>query len=517
MSDIKEFWGIMNILDNADDVAIFVVSGRDGKLLYCNHLVTVLTNGHMGSHVSEVWDHEDYKKASARCNEGGTYRYKVERSRFGKRKNVTVSKVVWSKGILAYCFLITPQTDDQGEKERDKIFSLLGRSYRHIFLIDKFSGEVTTLLKPTWRDADGNYQTVYYHPVHFDEWKRNLINALSHPDDAKMIAMFLDMPKVIEALEHGEYVFQYRRKCNEDYVWSEMRFLQLDELEGRIVCSERDVEELSLGNKDRQSEIILRTLGNAYRSIYLVDMKTSEYTTVKADAFLFGIPEAGDYETLRDIAQELIPDERQRREYQACFSAAALSAAFAEGAQNISKEYMSSMNDTVSWMAVTAFEPPYMQGMEGKCVLTFMDITERKRVEAERNEKKIVVDALSSRYIGVYFVNIPDGSFHSVATPPQFRYIEEQFDDAQAAIDHYAKAYVLEKYRDSFRSRVSRQSLLEQQEDQSERELIYQSVDDRWLRLHIIPVPLEHGFNEAILAFEDYTEVMQQLRGNLKE
>ena len=26
MSDIKEFWGIMNILDNADDVAIFVVS-----------------------------------------------------------------------------------------------------------------------------------------------------------------------------------------------------------------------------------------------------------------------------------------------------------------------------------------------------------------------------------------------------------------------------------------------------------------------------------------------------------
>ena len=508
MSDIKEFWGIMNILDNADDVGIFVVSGRDGKLLYCNHLVTVLTNGHMGSHVSEVWDIEDYKKASARCNEGGTYRYRAERSRFGKRKNVTVSKVVWSKGILAYCFLITPQADAQGESEREKIFNLLGRSYRHIFLIDKYSGEVTTLLKPTWRDAEGNYQTVYYHPVHFDEWKRDLVQVHSHPDDAKMIEMFLEMPKVIDALEHDEYVFQYRRKNGSEYIWSEMRFLQPEELEGRIVCTERDADrEMSPGSRDRQSEIVLRTLGNVYRSIYLVDMKTSEYSTVKRDAFLFGIPEAGDYDTLTDIALELIPDEGQRADYQNCFSALALAAAFAEGAPNVSKEYMSALNEQVSWMAVTAFETPCMQGMEDKCVLTFMDITAQKRVEAERNEKNIVVDALSSRYIGVYFVNLTDDSFHSIATPQEFRYIEKQFASAGDAIEHYAKAYVLERFREDFRAQMSRKSLLQRQEDQSERVLFYQSVDDRRMRLHIYPVPQEHGFKEVILAFEDCTDM----------
>ena len=70
MGDLKEFWGMMNVLDSADDVAVFVVSGRDQSILYCNHLVTVLTNAHTGSPVSQVWDMEDYRKANTRCNEG---------------------------------------------------------------------------------------------------------------------------------------------------------------------------------------------------------------------------------------------------------------------------------------------------------------------------------------------------------------------------------------------------------------------------------------------------------------
>ena len=159
MSDLKEFWGMMNVLDNADDVAIFVVSGRDQTLLYCNHLVTVLTNAHTGSPVSQVWDMEDYRKANTRCNEGGTYRYVVEKSAFGKRRNVTVSKVVWSSGILAYSFLITAHVDDKEEEERDKIFNLLGRNFRHIYLIDMMKGDVTTLIKPV-DGGEGHYRAV---------------------------------------------------------------------------------------------------------------------------------------------------------------------------------------------------------------------------------------------------------------------------------------------------------------------------------------------------------------------
>ena len=58
MTNLKEFWGIMNVLDSADDVALFVVSSRDQKILYCNHLVTVLTGAHTGSDLEKVWDKE---------------------------------------------------------------------------------------------------------------------------------------------------------------------------------------------------------------------------------------------------------------------------------------------------------------------------------------------------------------------------------------------------------------------------------------------------------------------------
>ena len=122
MTDLKEFWGIMNVLDSADDVALFVVSSREQKILYCNHLVTVLTGAHKGSDLERVWDKEDFKTATERCNEGGTYRYVVEQSIFGTRRNVTVGKVVWTQGILAYSFLITTHADDEEErKERGSL------------------------------------------------------------------------------------------------------------------------------------------------------------------------------------------------------------------------------------------------------------------------------------------------------------------------------------------------------------------------------------------------------------
>ena len=62
---MKELWGIMNILDNADDVALFVVGGRDGKILYCNHLVTIRCNAHAGMDIGSVWDPGDFKMAAA--------------------------------------------------------------------------------------------------------------------------------------------------------------------------------------------------------------------------------------------------------------------------------------------------------------------------------------------------------------------------------------------------------------------------------------------------------------------
>lgn len=509
---MKELWGIMNVLDSADDVALFVVSGRDAKILYCNHYVTVVTNAHAGSDVSKVWDPSDFRKAVERCNAGGTYRYIVERSPFGKRQNVTVGKVVWSQGVLAYYFLLTFHVDDEEEEERDRIFHILGQSYDHVFLIGIRKGEVTTLLKGDRNEDEGHYRAVYYHPVSYDEWRHEIIESLSHPDDIEELSQYLDPIHVMDGLTKGDYAFQYRKRCKEGYRWYELRFQRLDELEGKIVCTERDVEgEISLSERERRNEVILRSISNSYRSIYLLDLATGEYTTVKPDRLLFGIPNEGAYDVMMTIVAELIPDEKQKNDFRQMFSIEALSEAFGAEAENISRDYESALDETKSWMSVTAFKPPYMQGMENKCVLTFLDVTEHKRIEAERNEKNIVIDILSSRYIAVFFIEMSDGSFHSITIPLAYRYIEKQFKDIRTAMLHYAKAYVLEQYRDIFTDQITPEKIRAMDAGKAMKlEYIYRTVEDRWLRLHIFPVMEDGTMKETILAFEDYGDVMVQ-------
>jgi len=509
---MKELWGIMNVLDSADDVALFVVSGRDGKILYCNHFVTVVTNAHAGSDVSKVWDPGDYKKAVERCNAGGTYRYIVERSPFGKRQNVTVGKVVWSQGVLAYYFLLTFHVDDEEEAERDRIFHVLGQSYEHVFLIEMRKGEVTTLLKGDRNEDEGHFRAVYYHPVSYDEWHHDIIESMAHPDDMEQLKQYLDPMRVMEGLGKGDYAFQYRKRCGEIYRWYELRFQRLDELDGKIVCTERDVEgEISLSERERRNEVILRSISNSYRSIYLLDLSTGEYTTVKPDLLLFGIPNEGPYDVMMTIAAELIPDEKQKNDFRQLFSVEALSAAFGADAENVSRDYESTLNEAKSWVSVTAFQPPYMQGMENKCVLTFLDVTEHKRIEAERNEKNIVIDILSSRYIAVFFIEMSDGSYHSITIPQAFRYIEKQFKDIGSAMLHYAKAYVLEQYRDIFTDQITPEKIRAMDTGAAMKlEYVYRTVEDRWLRLHIFPVAEDGVMKEVILAFEDYGDVMVQ-------
>ncbi|MCR5251267.1 MAG: hypothetical protein K6E50_11725 [Lachnospiraceae bacterium] len=511
MSDMKEFWGMMHVLDNADDVAVFVVSGRDGSILYCNHLVTVLTNAHTGSPVSQVWDMEDYQKANTRCNEGGTYRYVVEQSPFGKRRNVTVSKVVWSQGILAYSFLITAHVDDEEEEERDKIFKLLGQDFRHIFLIDMIKGDVTTLLKPPADGSEGHYRAVYYHPVHFEEWKKELISEHAHPEDAEELNRFLEPLEVRDRLARGDYAFQYRSRQGEEYRWMELRFRRPDELKGRIICTERDVQgEISLNHKERESEIILNSIGNIYRSIYLLDLVSGEYTTVKEDQLIFGIPKEGNADTLLTITSEFIPDEGQKRDLQASFSIGALAEAFSGDAENVAREYLSALNEEESWVSVTAFRPPYMQGMEDKCVITFMDVTESKRVEAERDEKSIIIDILSSQLRAIFFMNLKDGSFHSIKLPQKYRYLQKQFKSLEGVIGQYARAYVLEQYREAFKSHLSFEELKKRPEDNSRIEYIYRTVENEWIRMIIHPLSGNGKSDEVVLVFEDYTDVMEQ-------
>ena len=294
--------------------------------------------------------------------------------------------------MLAYAFLLTSHVDDREEEEREKIFGILGRSYRSIFLLDMMKGEVTTLLKPL-DNGESPYHAVYYHPVRFDEWCGEIMSNYVHPDDRGQVEEYFDAARINREISSGsDYAFRYRKRSKDDYIWVEMRFLRLDEMEGKVVCSERSIDgEETANEKERENEIIMKSLSNAYRSVYLLDMKTGRYTTVKQDEFLFGIPLDGDYEVLRQLVSEFIPDDGQKNDYMEYFSLDGLRSAFKDGAENVGREYNSNINTDEGWMGANAFKPPYMPGMENKCVLTFMDITEHKRVEAERNEKIISV------------------------------------------------------------------------------------------------------------------------------
>ncbi len=514
MADMKEFWGIMRVLDSADDVALFIVSARDQKLLYCNHLVTMLTNAHTGSDLSKVWDPEDYRKAVSACTGSGAYRYIVEHSAFGMRKNVTVSKVVWNQGIQAHSFLLTSHVEEEEVRERDRIFQLLGQSYLHIFMLDLRKGKVTALLNKPLTENEGNFQAIYYHPINFDDWKKQFTDNLSHPDDRTLISDYLEPGMILDGLSKGSYSFQYRHRTVDSYRWHELSFRQLDGMDGRITCTERDVDgEITLNEHDRRNEVILRSIYNIFRSVYLLDLDTGVYTTVKPDRMLFGIPGEGDYDVLTSIVGELIPDEGQKHDYFRIFSVEALKEAFGnESVENVAREYASNLSEEIGWTSVTAFRPPYMQGMEGKCVLTFMDVTTRKQVEADRDEKRMLLDALLSGYKAVFFSDTQKGLYHSLAVPSEFRYIEKQYRDMQEAIRHYARAYVLEEYRDTFLHLLSPEQLDKLVKEGLKRELIYRSVSDQWIRLNIISLSSGEESREAILVFEEYGEFMGEYK-----
>ncbi|MCR4937664.1 MAG: hypothetical protein K5987_05875 [Lachnospiraceae bacterium] len=506
---MKELWGIMNILDGLDDVAVFVVSSRDKTLLYCNHLVSIRCNAHTGVPIGNVWDESDYMKAVSHVREGGVYRYQVENSVFGSRRNVTVSRVVWSGGMLAYSFVLTAHVDDREEREREKIFNMLGRAYQDIYLMDMMNGEVSILLRP--EEVDNTYRAVYYYPVSFDEWRGDLLDNRAHPEDREEILRYLEPSRILKESERGDFIFQYRKKCDEKYVWTEMRFSKTGSAGGRLVCCERPAgNENSSNKKEKVYEAVMRSLNNAYRSVYLIDLQSGLFDTVKRDELLFGIPEKGSLDELLAFAGELIDNENGKKDLADYFSSEALKEAFEAGAENVGREYISTVNSDRGWMGVNAMKPPYMEGMENKCILSFMDVTEHKRVEAERTERNVIIDVLSVNYIALYYLDFDSRDFHSVRVPPEYKYIEKQFPNVRDALLHYTKAYVLEQYRDVFNFLFDG-DLREHTGQYSKHEYVYRTVGNRWMCLEIFPVMVAGGSAKAaVISFRDYGDHIER-------
>lgn len=505
---MDELWGIKSVLDSVDDVALVIISEREETILYCNHLATLKTGVHAGGNMRDLW--RDYDSLLRQCGDSRTMRLYAARTPFGDNKNVTVTRIVWQGAKQAISFMVTAHVEDSEEKDKELIFKSLGQSYLSMYSLNIYDWKISMLLRSETADL------CFYQPLDFEQWKNNIYLTFIHPDDYDNVKSYFEKETIKEKLDenHNRFSFQYRRKFEDEYRWTELRFCRIKELanDNRIICTERDIQgEMNLNRSGMENELIMQSISNVYRSVYLLDRMTGEYETVKPDELLFGIPREGDYSVLMDIVEELIPDKRQKKDFREYFALEALDNAFLSGSENIGREYNSTLTKDLSWMSISAFRPPRLQDLENKCVLTFMDITEHKRVEAERNENNIVIDVLSSRYMAVFFAKLLDGSFHSIKVPRKYGYVEKQFSSFRDALAHYTAAYVLDEYKDLLkRVAASPSLLLEENEGNMKKEYLYRNIDNRWIRLNVFRVPGDNVEPEAIVAFEDYNDIMNQ-------
>lgn len=505
---MDELWGIKSILDTVDDVAFIIINERNGEILYCNHFATLRTGIAAGKNMGELW--KGYEEIIKQIGDSRRMCIPLVRTPFGDNKNVTLNRIVWQGGKQAISFVVTAHVDDEEEKDKQLIFKSLGQSYLSMYSLNLTNWKFSMLLR-----CD-NPDLCFYQPMEFEEWKNNLYFSYIHPQDLDNVREYFEKEYIRTKLEgmQDRFSFQFRRKFGEEYRWTELRFCRIHELqdENRIICTERDIQrELNLNRSGVENELIMQSLSNVYRSVYLVDRLTGEYETVKPDELLFGIPREGSYSMLMDIVAELIPDDGQKRDFREYFSLEALDNAFLTGRETIGREYNSSLTKELSWMSITAFRPPFLQSLENKCVLTFMDITEHKRVEAQRNENNLVVDVLSSRYRAVFLVDLEDFSFHSIKVTKEYGYVEKQFTDYFEAFQHYIAAYVLEEYKELLKHIVLSSELKQdEQEGNMKQEYLYRNIDNRWIRLNIFRIPGETNQKEAIVAFEDYNDIMSQ-------
>ncbi len=507
---MDESWGLKSLLDTADDTAVFIVNDRTDTILYCNYYTTLKTGAHEGSQLKGFWD--DIRPQMKECGEGRTYRFTSEHTPFGDNKNVTITRVVWTGGVKAYAFLVTNHLENKEERDREIIFKALGKSYISIHVLDEESGLVYTIFRSDAKDV------FYFRPEPYKELMEELLEKYIHPDDIPGIEKIKNIEEIEKELaDDGKGLsMQFRRRTGDDYRWCEVGFWRVKGSDGKFktVLTQRDIHTERIINNDKLSnKIIMDALANAYRSVYLVDLDDGSYSTVKPDELLFGIRDEGDYSDLMSIVEELIPDEAQKDDLRGYFSLESLRNAFEGEADNIGREYPSVLTQEDGWMSINAFRPPSAPGLDNKCVVTFMDITEHKRVEKERNEQVIALDVLSSKYTCVFFVNGRDYTYHALKLPPQYKYFLSQFSTVKDIFAHYLSAYVLEDYRDMLRSGINSAIFAKDASvnaDNPKQEYIYKTVNDQWIRLSITLVPDNDSGDEFVVAFEDYTEIMEQ-------
>lgn len=502
---MDDSWGLKSILDKSEDVAVFVVSEQGDKILYCNYLVTLKTGCHEGSSFKGMW--EDVRRHMAECGEGLTCRFVVPVSPFGNNKNVTLSRLVWQGSIKAYAFTITPHMESEEENEQEAILKTLGKTYLSVEVLDINNNYIKTVFV-----ADNN-AIWYSKPIQIEEFKLKLLAEYVYAPDAARVEEFLEMGSIKRQLseEKKNLSLQFRRKVDNTTRWTEFCISAVSNEAGdeQIICTQRDIHGEHANNEDQLiNQMIMESLANSYRSVYLLDLVSGEYSTVKPDELLFGIPGSGSYDNLMTIVSELIPDDNQKKDLAEYFSVEALKDNFDNGSGNIGREYNSNLSEGISWMGISAFRPPFVQGLDNKCIITFMDITEHKRVEKERDENSIAADVLSSRYIAVFYFKKTDYSYHAIRLPQNYKYLEKQYKNLYDAFKHYLSAYVLEEYRDAVKKNLDYVLENDNSCEDNKRECVYRNIDNKWIRLSIAGVP---GVStEFIMALEDYSDIMER-------
>ena len=161
---------------------------------------------------------------------------------------------------------------------------------------------------------------------------------------------------------------------------------------------------------------ITKALGDSYYALYLVNLKTSTYSMLKASEHVrASIPRSGTYDVFMDCLETVIEKEAYK-EFKEAFSIKNMRALVNKNVHNFGGDFKRIFNSEIRWINVHMLYNEAKEGEKTEVVLAFQDISYEKERELEKMQ--IVKDSIEATKNAVesknkFFTNMS----HDMRTP----------------------------------------------------------------------------------------------------
>lgn len=162
---------------------------------------------------------------------------------------------------------------------------------------------------------------------------------------------------------------------------------------------------------------ITKALGDSYYALYLVDLKTSTYSMLKAsDHVRASIPRSGTYDVFMDCLETVIEKDAYK-EFKEAFSIENMKSLVSKNVHNFGGDFKRIFNSEIRWISVhMLYNESKSEGEKSEIVLAFQDISYEKERELEKMQ--IIKDSIEATENAVesknkFFANMS----HDMRTP----------------------------------------------------------------------------------------------------